>query len=111
VQISLSAIDAAAPPNVAELTIDRAMLDSVATPIVRRTFGICDDVLRSVGLTTREIQAVFLAGGSTSMPMMQPLVSEYFGRRVRSDMRPDHVVALGASLAAARPELWPLLDR
>ncbi|MDB4984975.1 MAG: hypothetical protein JWN04_153, partial [Myxococcaceae bacterium] len=26
------------------------------------------------------------------------------------DLNPEHVVALGASMVAARPELWPLLD-
>jgi len=53
---------------------------------------------------------VFLAGGSSRLSVLQSMVSEYFGRKMRSDLNPEHVVAMGASIAAARPELWPLLE-
>jgi molecular chaperone DnaK len=109
--IDIAAIDAGAPPRLTKALIDRAMLESAATPYIRTTFGICDEVLARVGLRTRDIQAVFLAGGSTRLPMLHDMVSGYFGKRLRSDLNPEHVVALGASMAAARPELWPLLDR
>jgi hypothetical protein len=42
--------------------------------------------------------------------MLHSMVSDYFGRRLRVDLNTAHVVALGASIVAARPELWPLLD-
>jgi molecular chaperone DnaK (HSP70) len=85
------------------------MVDAACAPLIRRTFAHCDAVLSSAGVRARDIQAVFLAGGSTRMPLLQSMVSEYFGRKLRSDLSPEHVVALGASIAAARPELWPLL--
>ncbi len=108
--IDVADVDPAAPFSLRQTPVDRAMLHEVATPLIRRTFGICDEVMGNVGVHARDVQAVFLAGGSTRLPMLQGLVSEYFGKRARTDINPEHVVALGASIAAARPELWPLLD-
>ena len=96
---------------IGKIVLDREMLASAAVPMIRTTFGICDEVLARASLHARDIQAVFLAGGSTRLPMLHELVSGYFGRKLRTDINPEHVVALGASVAAARPELWPLLDR
>jgi molecular chaperone DnaK len=109
--LDIAQIDPAAPPRLTQALIDRSMLEAAATPLIRTTFGICDEVLARVNLRTRDIQAVFLAGGSTRIPLLHNMVSQYFGKRMRQDLNPEHVVALGASMAAARPELWPLLDR
>ena len=108
--IDVASLDPAAPPSVAQVAVDRDMLNAAAQPLIRRTFGICDEVLSTVKLKARDIQAVFMAGGSTRLFMMHAMVSEYFGRRLRSDLNPEHVVALGAGMVAARPELWPLLE-
>jgi molecular chaperone DnaK len=109
-QIDLSNIDPAAPPSLKEVTVDRAMLEAAALPLIRRTFGICDEVLSAVKLHARDLQAVFLAGGSTRLPMLTRMLGDYFSKRVRTDLNPEHVVALGASMTAARPQLWPLLE-
>jgi molecular chaperone DnaK len=109
--LDVTEVDDAAPSDVGLVELDRTMLESAALPLVQRSFVICDEVLREVGLKARDIQAVFLAGGSTKLPMLANMVSAYFGRRVRSDLNPEHVVALGASMAAARPDLRSLLDR
>lgn len=108
--IDIAQLDPAAPPSVAQYVVDRQQLLSIAQPLIRRTFGICDEVLASARLRARDIQAVFLAGGSTRLFMLHAMVSEYFGRRLRADLNPEQVVALGASMVAARPELWSLLD-
>jgi molecular chaperone DnaK (HSP70) len=109
-RLDIAAIDPAAPPSLTDVLVDRAMLDAAAEPLIRRTFGHCDAVLSKAGLRAREVQAVFLAGGSSRLRLLQSMVSEYFSRKLRSDLNPEHVVALGASIAAARPELWPLLE-
>jgi molecular chaperone DnaK (HSP70) len=108
--IDITQVDPAAPPVLTQVTVDRAMLESAAMPFIRRTFGICDEVLSAVKLHARDLQAVFLAGGSTRLPMLGTMLSEYFSRRVRRDLDPEYVVALGASMTAARPKLWPLLE-
>lgn len=107
--IELAKVDASAPPQVARFVLDRTMLEDAARPLIQRTFGICGAALARAGLHARDVQAVFMAGGSTRLFVLEPMVSEYFGRRLRRDLDPELVVALGASLVAARSELWPLL--
>ncbi|MEC7525763.1 MAG: Hsp70 family protein [Myxococcota bacterium] len=109
VQVALDEIDEAAP-SAAPVTFQRADLVGITTDIVRRTFVVCDHVLSDAGLRTRDIDAVFLAGGSTSLPGLREMVGEYFGKRARFDLDPMHVVARGASLAALRPDLHRLLE-
>jgi molecular chaperone DnaK (HSP70) len=108
--VDIAQLDPAAPPSAAMFRVDREMLYAAAIPLIGRTFSICDEVLGNAKLKARDIQAVFMAGGSSRLFMLHAMVSEYFGRRLRLDLNPEHVVALGASMVAARPELWPLLD-
>jgi molecular chaperone DnaK len=110
VTLDITSIDPAAPPILTEVVVDRQLLEQAAVPFIRRTFAICDEVLSEVKLHARDLQAVFLAGGSTRLPMLNGMLSEYFSRKLRRDLDPEHVVALGASLTAARPKLWPLLE-
>jgi molecular chaperone DnaK (HSP70) len=107
--IALDAVDAAAPTTLAGLPIDRAAVWQLASNLIRRTFGICDEVLSSAGLKVGDIQAVFMAGGATLLPGVRETVTQYFGRKLRYELDPMHVVSLGASIAAARPKLASLL--
>jgi molecular chaperone DnaK len=107
--LDLVQVEPSLPSHVARFAIDRTALENAARPLIQRTFRICDEALSSAGLKSRDVQAVFMAGGSTRLLMLEAMVSQYFGRRPRSDLNPEHVVALGASMVAARPELWPLL--
>lgn len=108
--IDISQVDAAAPTQLVGWTLDRATLRDRTGSLIQRTFQICDEVLAQASLKARDIDAVFLAGGSTLLPGLRDDVREYFGRRARADLDPLHVVAMGASLAAARPDLSGLLD-
>jgi molecular chaperone DnaK len=107
--IELEAIDAAAPSVLGALPLDRAAVLQLASNLIRRTFNVCDEVLSSAGLKVSDIQAVFLAGGTTLLPGVRDTVTQYFGRKLRYELDPMHVVALGASIAAARPKLASLL--
>ncbi len=108
--VDLAEVDPAGPWASQPLTIERHELVSIVQDVVRRTFVIVDHVLADAGVRAREVDAIFLAGGSTSLPGLRDMVGQYFQKRARFDIDPMHVVALGASLAAARPQLSGLLD-
>ena len=71
---------------------------------------MCDEVLAQAGLKARDMEAIFLAGGSTRLPGLRGYIESYFGKRPRFDLDPMQVVSMGASLAAARPAVAELLD-
>lgn len=108
--IAIPSVDPAAPESCGVIPITRDEVQQLTLDLVRRTFGICDEVLAEAGVRAREIEAVFLAGGSTQLPGLRNYVSQYFGKRPRFDLDPMQVVSLGASLAAARPAVSELLD-
>jgi len=108
--IAIPSVDPAAPESCGIIPITRDEVQQLSLDLVRSTFVTCDEVLAQAGLKARDMQAIFLAGGSTRLPGVVEYIESYFGKRPRSDLNPMEVVGLGASLAAARPAVSELLD-
>ena len=108
--IAIPSVDPAAPESCGIIPITREQVQQLTLDLVRRTFSMCDEVLAQAGLKARDMEAIFLAGGSTRLPGLNAYIESYFGKRPRSDLDPMQVVGLGASLAAARPAVAELLD-
>lgn len=100
VQLDLKQVDPAAPQGVDALDIDEQLMSGLCLQLVRRTFGICDEVLRHLGLTVDAIDSVLVAGGATLLPAVRDGVEKYFGQEVDYAFDPMHIVAIGASTAA-----------
>jgi len=108
--IAIPSVDPAAPESCGVIPITRDEVQQLTLDLVRRTFLICDEVLAQASVKARDMQAVFLAGGSTLLPGLRGYIESYFGKRPRFDLDPMQVVSMGASLAAARPAVSELLD-
>jgi molecular chaperone DnaK len=99
-RIELGQVDPAAPAAAQGVVLSRAVFEQLSRELVSRTFQVCDQVLGAAGLTARDIDAVFLSGGSTLLPTVRDGVARYFGKLPRCDYDPMEVVAVGASLMA-----------
>jgi molecular chaperone DnaK len=97
--IQLSQVDPECPVGDDAIVVTQQLLDEICEGLVRRTFMACDDVLRQAGLRPPDIDAVFLAGGTTMLPTVQRGVETYFGRAGFSEFDPTAVVAIGAAIA------------
>jgi molecular chaperone DnaK len=62
---------------------------------------LCESTLDEAGVEVRDIRSVFLAGGSTRIPLVRESVKRVFGQEPVSSVNVDEVVALGAALYAA----------
>jgi molecular chaperone DnaK len=100
-RIDLAQVDPAAPHAAESITLEREVLESLSRDLVSRTFLVCDQVLGAAGLTVRDVDAVFMSGGTTLLPMVRDGVARYFGKLPRCDFDPMEVVATGASLFSA----------
>ena len=49
-------------------------------------------------LSVGDINDIILVGGQTRMPLVQKLVTEFFGKEPRKDVNPDEAVAVGAAI-------------
>ncbi|MBU5616115.1 Fe-S protein assembly chaperone HscA [Psychrobacter sp. TAE2020] len=80
--------------------LSRADLLTIAEPVNRRTLAVCEQVLRDAKLNIEALDEVILVGGSTRMPAVQQIVTEFFAREPLCRLNPDEVVALGAAQTA-----------
>ncbi len=83
-----------------KLQIDRADFEKLILPLVARTITACANALSDAGLTTPQIDAVVMVGGSTRVPLVKESVKQFFGKEVYDKLNPDEVVALGAAVQA-----------
>jgi molecular chaperone DnaK len=97
--IRLSQVDPECPVDDGSIVLTHDVLDEMCEDLVRHSFVTCDDVLRMAGIAANDIDAVYLAGGTTLLPVVQRSVEAYFGRSGLIDFDPTEVVALGAGLA------------
>ncbi|MCG3878738.1 Fe-S protein assembly chaperone HscA [Psychrobacter sp. Ps6] len=73
---------------------------TIVEPVSRRTLSVCEQVLRDAKLAARDLDEVILVGGSTRMPAIQQVVTEFFAKQPLCRLNPDEVVALGAAQTA-----------
>ncbi|WP_255259570.1 Hsp70 family protein [Lentibacillus sp. CBA3610] len=83
-----------------DLTLTREKFVSLIEPLLHETRDKLTQVLADANLTQNDIDNVILVGGSTRIPQVHQLISDYFGREPKSDINPDEAVALGAAVQA-----------
>jgi len=92
--------DATGPKHL-NVKISRAKLESLVEDLVQRTIEPCRIALKDSGIEVGKIDDVILVGGQTRMPLVQKLVTEFFGKEARKDVNPDEAVAMGAAIQGA----------
>jgi len=83
-------------------TLTRARFNQLAAPVFERLLAPVERVLKVEGTPKSAVDAVVLVGGSTHIPEVQHMLSEFFGgKTLCKDINPDEVVAYGATIRAA----------
>lgn len=83
-----------------QTVLSRADILAIIEPVSRRTLSVCEQVLRDAKLSASDLDEVILVGGSTRMPAIQQVVTEFFAKQPLCRLNPDEVVALGAAQTA-----------
>ena len=83
-------------------TITRAKFENICDELFKKTMAPVDQVLMDSKISKNDIHEVVLVGGSTRIPKIQQLLSEYFnGKELCKSINPDECVAYGAAVQAA----------
>ncbi|KAI9007115.1 hsp71-like protein [Gaertneriomyces semiglobifer] len=83
-------------------SITRARFDELCGDLFRSTLAPVEKVLRDAKLGKNEINEIILVGGSTRIPRIQKLLSDFFnGKELNRSINPDEAVAYGAAVQAA----------
>ena len=86
--------DATGPKHL-NVKISRSKLEALVEDLVQRTIEPCRIALKDSGIEVGAINDVILVGGQTRMPLVQKLVTEFFGKEARKDVNPDEAVEIG----------------
>ena len=84
-----------------DFEVTREEFEASIAPYVERSVQACQEVLVAAGFSSSMLSDLILVGGSTRVPLVRRLVTEYFGRTPQTRINPDETVAYGAALQAA----------
>jgi len=83
-------------------TITRAKFEQLNSELFRSTMDPVKKVLQDAKLDKSNINEVVLVGGSTRIPKIQELLSEFFNNKtLNKSINPDEAVAFGAAVQGA----------
>ncbi|CAI4061329.1 hypothetical protein SUVZ_05G1840 [Saccharomyces uvarum] len=83
-------------------SITRARFEELCADLFRSTIEPVEKVLADSKLDKSQIDEIVLVGGSTRIPKVQKLVSDFFnGKEPNRSINPDEAVAYGAAVQAA----------
>ncbi|KAF5093687.1 hypothetical protein D0Z03_002312 [Geotrichum reessii] len=83
-------------------SITRARFEELCQDLFRSTLDPVEKVLRDSKIDKSSVHEIVLVGGSTRIPKVQKLVSDYFnGKEPNKSINPDEAVAYGAAVQAA----------
>lgn len=82
-------------------SITRARFEDLCADLFRKTLNPVESVLRDAGCDKKSIDEIVLVGGSTRIPKVQELISNFFGgKEPCKSLNPDEAVAYGAAVQA-----------
>jgi L1 cell adhesion molecule like protein len=85
-----------------QTTITRARFEELCVDLFRRCMVPVEQVLRDAKVDKSSVHEIVLVGGSTRIPKIQSMLSEYFdGKQLNKTIHPDEAVAYGAAVQAS----------
>lgn len=82
------------------LSLSLDEFELLVRPFIDRTLVSTARALKDAGLTTSDIDEVVLVGGSTRIPLVKNMLSDFFKKPIYDKLNPDEVVARGAAIQA-----------
>ncbi|CDF89305.1 Heat shock protein SSB [Zygosaccharomyces bailii] len=85
-----------------ETSITRARFEDLNSALFKSTLEPVEQVLKDAKVPKNDIDEVVLVGGSTRIPKVQKMLSDFFdGKQLEKSINPDEAVAYGAAVQGA----------
>ena len=82
--------------------ITRARFEDINSALFKSTLDPVEQVLKDAKISKSGVDEVVLVGGSTRIPKVQKLLSDFFdGKQLEKSINPDEAVAYGAAVQGA----------
>ena len=95
-------IDSLAEGEDLNIKMSRAKFETMCNYLFKKTIEPVEKVLKDSGVSKNQVNEIVLVGGSTRIPKIQKLLSDYFGgKALCKSVNPDEAVAYGAAIQGA----------
>lgn len=120
VPLRLQTHDSSAPPEeptptptltpfLFQTVITRQLFEELNEDLFQKILAPVETVLAEGHLDKEEVDEIVLVGGSTRIPRIRRLISEYFGKEPNTSVDPDLAVVTGVAIQAGiMGGSWPL---
>lgn len=107
---TLDSLDSSTPPPVLfQAVITRTLFEELNEDLFQKILAPVETVLAEGHLDKEEVDEIVLVGGSTRIPRIRRLISEYFGKEPNTSVDPDLAVVTGVAIQAGiMSGSWPL---
>ncbi|KII62793.1 78 kDa glucose-regulated protein [Thelohanellus kitauei] len=83
-------------------TITRSKFEQINADLFKKTLELSRECIKDSKLSIEDFHQIVLVGGSTRIPRIQALVSEFFNdKELNRGVNPDEAVAIGAAIQGA----------
>lgn len=96
-------------PVLFQAVITRELFEELNEDLFQKILAPVETVLAEGHLEKEEVDEIVLVGGSTRIPRIRRLISEYFGKEPNTSVDPDLAVVTGVAIQAGiMGGSWPL---
>lgn len=96
-------------PVIFQAVITRELFEELNADLFQKILVPVETVLAEGHLGKEEVDEIVLVGGSTRIPRIRKLISEYFGKEPNTSVDPDLAVVTGVAIQAGiMGGSWPL---
>lgn len=96
-------------PVLFEAVLTRELFEELNEDLFKKILAPVETVLAEGHLQKEEVDEIVLVGGSTRIPRIRRLISEYFGKEPNTSVDPDLAVVTGVAIQAGiMGGSWPL---
>uniref|UniRef100_A0AAY5K2E9 Heat shock 70 kDa protein 13 n=1 Tax=Esox lucius TaxID=8010 RepID=A0AAY5K2E9_ESOLU len=96
-------------PVMFQAVVTRQLFEELNADLFRKILAPVETVLAEGQLGKEEVDEIVLVGGSTRIPRIRRLISEYFGKEPNTSVDPDLAVVTGVAIQAGiMGGSWPL---
>lgn len=100
INLPFIASDASGPKNLT-LTLTRAKLEELISPVIDRCRHPMTQALQDAKLEPNQVDKIILVGGPTRMPIVRNFVEKIMGKPAERGVDPMECVAMGAAIQGA----------
>jgi heat shock protein 5 len=82
-------------------TLTRAQFEALNNDLFDETLKYVKRALKDARMNKSDIDDIVLVGGGSRIPMIEQMLENFFGKKIRRNINPEEVIAIGAAVQSS----------